>query len=707
MSYTRDKKTALIIYLLFYYAVFASFYLDGRLLSQYQPIFFTYNRDLTELILIGTGLPRWMMANPWSFVATDVLAFGLPAILLAYALRKGRFSPGLGIAFGLFLACYLLLADLFWQVHHEPFILYVLLSLAWMTNREERFYLILKGCRYYFLYIFVSAALWKLLRGAVFNGQEMSRIFLFHQSDLLVGTCNSLACRAYHWLIDHPGLSNCLYLAGAILEGYFIIGFFTRRRDRLLIGLAVVFVVADLLLMRIPYWTILLGTITLWLGSGRKPPRSSTPESFLHPAREKKIIIYETTHHENLPALLDLSEGHFSEVAVFLKELSYHNLSGQGSPEHRWPRTDFFVQPATCGNRRFIGQLFTFLKRHRYSHLHLSTLDNNLLVFALRLIGAGTTHVSLTVHEVNEYFAFSFRGLRGWSESIAKILLHRLIRHYTFFLPAMADQFKKKLPVATAVFIPSRFYAGQAPHLPPDSPSPPIPLSSSSLPTSPSSTSEKTATDGRPFTIVIPGSVDPNRRNYADVVQTLSLFLTRNDHAVKATHRGDLPRPFRTARPIELVILGDSKPEAGAGIIASLQSLENEQIRVRYFKGYIPETVYEQELAAAHLIWSPLNIRKMSSRNNPETYGLTTASGMTADLLLNHIPALVPEGFVIPDPFRAALLPYGSPEAALEIIERLIGDPVGYFELSRKIHLYFGRFSKENFEGAFLQLMGS
>lgn len=684
MSYTRDKKTALIVYFLFYYAVFLSFYLDGRLLSQYQPIFFTYNRDLTELILIGTGLPRWMMANPWSFTAADVLAFGLPAILLAYGLRKGRLSPGLGIAFGLFLTGYLLLADLFWQVDHEPFVLYVLLSLAWMTNREERFYLILKGCRYYFLYIFVSAALWKLLRGAVFNGQEMSRILLFHQSDLLIGSCESFPCRAYHWLVDHPGQSYWLYLAAAILEGFFVIGFFTRRRDRLLIGLAVIFVVANLLLMRIPYWTILLGTITLWLG--RKPQQRA-----IHP-QPKKIIIYETTHHENLPALLDLSEAYFSEVAVFLKELSYHNLSGQGSPERRWPRTDFFVQPATCGNRRFIGQLFTFLKRHRYSHIHLSTLDNNLLVFALRLVGAGTTHVSLTVHEVNEYFAFSFRGLRDCSESIAKTLLHRLIRHYTFFMPAMVDQFKKKLPAAKAVFIPSRFYSGQAPPILPDSPSPP---------------SGNAETAGSPFTIVIPGSVDPNRRNYADVVQTLSLFLARNDYLAAATRPGDLSRPIRIAQPIELVILGDSRTEAGAGIITSLQSLENGLIRVRHFKGYIPETVYEQELAAAHLIWSPLNICKMSSRNNPETYGLTTASGLTADLLLNHIPALVPEGFVIPDPFRAALLPYGSPEAALEIIERLIGDPGGYFELSKKIHLDFGWFSKDNFEGVFLQLMGS
>jgi hypothetical protein len=665
MSYTRDKKITLLVYFLFYYGIFISFYLDDRLLSQYQPIFFTYNRDLTELILIATGLPRWMMTHPWTFTAADTLAFLLPAALLAYALRKGRFSPVLGIAFGLFLGGYLLLADLFWQVHHEPFVLYLLLALAWMTNREERFYQVLKGCRYYFLYIFTSAALWKIARGAVFNGQEMSRILLFHHTDLLSGPCTSFTCRAYRWLVDHPGLSYVLYLGGAALEGCFVVGFFTRRWDRVLIGLAVVFVLADLLLMRIPYWTILLGTITLWLGSGpvesgsSLPFRQHLPFRRPLPPREKKIIIYETTHHENLPALLDLSEAHFSEVAVFLKVLSYHNLSGYGSPEQRWPRTDFFVQPEDCTNRRFIRQLFTFLKRHRYSHLHLSTLDNNLLVFVFRLAGAGTVHLSLTVHEVNEYFAFSFRSLRDWSESIAKFILHRLIRHYTFFLPAMVDRFQQKLPGATAVFIPSRFYPGHHSSGPAKS----------------------------PFIIVIPGSVEPNRRNYGEVIQTLTLFLSRDNP------------------PVELVILGDSRTEAGATIVASLQALECGRLRLRHFKGYIPETVYEQELAGAHLIWSPLNLHKTGSRNNPETYGLTTASGLTADLLLNDIPALVPEGFVIPEPFRAAILPYGSPETALEIIEKLVGDPAGYQAIRGKIRRAFAWFSKENFMDAFAELM--
>jgi hypothetical protein len=681
MNYTRDNKILLTVYFLFYYTVFLFFFLDDRLLSQYQPILFNYNRDLTELALIATGLPRWLIAHPLALTLADSLAFLLPAALLYVTIRKGRYATALGGAFVCFLALYFLLADIFWQMHHEPFILYLLLAFAFVTNREDRFYKLLEGCRYYFLYIFVSAAIWKIARGAVFNGQEMSRILLLHHSDLLTShgdlpgePCSLFSCRFYTWLINHPHWSYWLYLGDTLLEASFIIGFFTRRWDRLLIVLALVFVIADLLVMRIPYWSILLGTITLW--PGRHAQRGRQTASSVAPSapHEKKIVIYETTHHENLPALLDLSETHFTQIAVFLKELSYHHLSGQGSPAERWPRTEFFIQPAGCGNRRFIRQLFAFLRRRQYTHLHLSTLDNNLLAFAFRLAMAGPIHLSLTIHEVNEYFSSSFRTVRDISESIAKFCLRRQIRHYTFFLPAMAERFRPRLPEATTVFIPSRFYTGHPPFINEPGaakPQPGVPAARVQQP-------------GH-FKIVIPGSIDPNRRNYAEVVEALTLH----------------PLPHQ----LELVILGDSQTGYGAEIIAALQKLESPNLRLRFFKGYITETAYEQEIRTADVLWSPLRLHKQSSRNSPETYGQTTASGLTADLLLNNAPALAPAGFIIPEPFQAAILPYSSMEEALDIIRGMIADEARYRKLRTDIHLAFGYFSKDNFSAAFQELM--
>ncbi|HEY4286420.1 MAG TPA: hypothetical protein VGN00_04920 [Puia sp.] len=713
MNYTRDKKTLLTVYFGCYYAVLLFFFIDSRLLSQYQPIFFHFNHDLTEFLLIATGIPKWMIANPVSFLYADVLVLLAPAVLLGFYLKKGQFSPFLGVLFSFLLGFYLLLANIFWQVHYEPFVLYLLLSVAFWTNSEKRFYSLLSGCRYYFLYIFVSAALWKLLRGGLFNVGEMSRILLLHHSDLLSGACNSLSCRVYYFLIGHPALSWWLYFAGVLLEGSFIIGFFTRRRDTVLLGFAVLFVVADLLVMRIPYWTILMGAVTLWIGPGprrtgrrragqrRSGQRRSEQQRSGHrrsgaegdDAATSGIIIYETTHHENLPALLDLSEANFSRVVVWLQALSYENLSGKGSPAQRWPKTQFVVQETGCPNRTFIRRMFGFLKKEGFSHLHLGTLDNNLLFFACKLWSKPYLHVSLTVHEVNEYFALSVASLRDVTESVAKWVLHRRIGHHTMFLPAMAGRFKQRLPGTVAVFIPSRFYQSPAP----GASTTQAPATASSLTAqtpagvAPAAQTPAAATPIPPFRVVIPGSVDPNRRNYDEVVNFFTDWLTR---------------AIVPSRPIELVILGDSNTPFGTRIIAALQNLGSPFFRLIHYQGYVPELVYERQIETADLLWSPLKVNKKSSRNSPETYGQTTASGLTADLLLNNIPALAPAGFDLPGSFQPALLSYSSPADLHTTFRRLLEDTIYYRQLRGQIHAAFSWFAKENFNKAFELLTG-
>ncbi|HTR30116.1 MAG TPA: hypothetical protein VMH27_12650 [Puia sp.] len=673
IDYTRDRNRLLLVYFLFYYAVLIGWFADDRLLFQYRPVFFNYNRDLSELTLIALGIPRWMIAHPGSFAAADSLAFILPLPLIWRELRGKRFSPWPGIVFIAGMAGYLLLADIFWQVHHEPFLVFFLLAFVWTTGRADRFYLILKGCRLYFLYIFISAAVWKLARGAVFNSHEMSRILLLHHTDLLTADCRSITCRTYVWLIARPAASQALYLAGTLVEAVFLIGLFTRRWDRWLIGLAVLFVIADLLVMRIPYWTILIGAYPLWLRTGVQSqsilsPSTLSPSTLSPsappPSNEKRIVLYETTHHENLPALLDLSEAEFNQVIVFLKELSFHNLAGEGSPEQRWPQTEFIIQTAGCPNRRFVRQLFSYIRRHGVTHLHCCTLDNNLLIFTLRLAIAGRIHVSLTVHEVNLFFVRSWRSLRDGTETLAKLILRYKIRHYHVFLPAMADQLRKRLPRSTVVVLPSRFYSGHRPPLTAGAPA-------------------------SPFRIVIPGSIDPGRRNYAEVLRCLR------------TVSSSPSVPF-----IELILLGDGATVVAAPIIAEFRSIDSARISIRTFSGYIPETTYEQELTRSHLIWSPLHLDKHGSRNSRETYGRSTASGLTADILLNNIPALVPAGFIIPEPFRAAISPYRSTEEAWSLILGFIDEPAGYAMTRATIHQAFSYFSRENFTGAFIQLTG-
>src|ERR1700760_406362 len=92
--YVRDRKFLLSVYFIFYFAVFLFQALDHRLLIQVQPVVFNFNRDLTELAVIAAGLPRWMIAHPWTFGLFDGLLFILP---LAWLIAGGARRRWLGI----------------------------------------------------------------------------------------------------------------------------------------------------------------------------------------------------------------------------------------------------------------------------------------------------------------------------------------------------------------------------------------------------------------------------------------------------------------------------------------------------------------------------------------------------------------------------------------------------------------------------------
>ncbi len=221
MNYLLHKKKIVACYFISYYLCILFLAYNHMLLWQYRPIFFTYSRDLPELFIIATGLPKFMISHPWAFLVSDILLFAVPLMLLIYFFKKGKFSPPIGILFTLYTGLYFLIANIFLQYHEEPYLVYFVFSFLFIVNREDKFYSILSLCRFYFLYIFFSAAIWKIFRGAVFNLPEMSNILIFQHNDVLNTDCHSFFCRVCYYLIDHPAVSYLFYAAGVLLEVFF------------------------------------------------------------------------------------------------------------------------------------------------------------------------------------------------------------------------------------------------------------------------------------------------------------------------------------------------------------------------------------------------------------------------------------------------------------------------------------------------------
>ncbi|MFI5155031.1 MAG: hypothetical protein ACHQEM_02545 [Chitinophagales bacterium] len=369
------------------------------------------------------------------------------------------------------------------------------------------------------------------------------------------------------------------------------------------------------------------------------------------------LMIYETTHHETLPAILDLAESYFSNTTVYLKESSYQNLCSESLPESRWLKACFVRQKPSESNRNFITTCFQEANKGDFTHFHISTLDNNLLYFSLQLMFARKIKISLSVQAVNEYAALRSATFRDFTESIAKIYLHRRIRRYRVFSPKMADHLKQRIPHSMPVYIPPRFY-GQPAH--------------------------KTIRDF--LKIVVPGSFDPIRRDYVQVVAFFKEFLDGGPYEKR----------------IELVMLGNSSNEYGKKIISDLKKAESNIFSVKYYSDYIMPAEYEFQLRDADLVWSPIQIQTKGIRNTPEIYGQSTATGLTGDLLLGTTPALLPIGFSVPEHYENAIILYQSTADLTGWIQ--------YFMRTRddqrqsKIEKDFSFFCRRNFQAPFEML---
>lgn len=145
------------------------------------------------------------------------------------------------------------------QTHHAHDMLgFFFLGWGLVFARSSYFPFVWKALRYYFCFAMLSAALWKIGRGSVFEIEQMSRILQQQHLHLLQYPDSHPLSSLYAWLIEHPTWSWSLLLFGTFLELLFVIGFFTKRYDRLLLVALLLFFAGDYLLLNLSFIAFLI-----------------------------------------------------------------------------------------------------------------------------------------------------------------------------------------------------------------------------------------------------------------------------------------------------------------------------------------------------------------------------------------------------------------------------------------------------------------
>jgi hypothetical protein len=114
-----------------------------------------------------------------------------------------------------------------------------------------------EGVRYFFIWFFTSAGIWKVMNGGVFHTDQLSAILLSQHADLIFNNPDYPFSACILWLSDHDGLTYAMYLLTVLVQLGFSVGFLTKRFDKYLGLIYVVFVVADLIIMQVPYFETL------------------------------------------------------------------------------------------------------------------------------------------------------------------------------------------------------------------------------------------------------------------------------------------------------------------------------------------------------------------------------------------------------------------------------------------------------------------
>jgi hypothetical protein len=217
-----------------------------------------------------TGIHQSLLNNVTGWLIWDIVFYSMPFLLWFTYFKNIRLSTIISVIMLFVNWLYIQLYTLYPANSIESYTSWLLFPFLFVTLNLRRFYFILQGLRYFFLYFFASAGLWKIVQQGIFNMNQMSGVLLYQHKEYLSSSYNWYASFIY-WLINHPSTSYLFYLSATLLELSYIIGFFTKKYDHFLIAGFLVFLLIDILLMRIHYWEVSAFLIALYYSRFKFP----------------------------------------------------------------------------------------------------------------------------------------------------------------------------------------------------------------------------------------------------------------------------------------------------------------------------------------------------------------------------------------------------------------------------------------------------
>ena len=219
----KDIKRIRYLYYGFVLVVFLRFYYLNLLLHQFEsPVLNFPDADNTFWFFLYLGIPQFLVKNFTISFLFDLSLFLVPVLCLIF--NKTRVFPFIFSA--LFLIYFITISN--FQAHHAHNLNGILMISVLFFCKPKTVVYVFYFLRYYLLFVLVSAALWKIFRGSVFHLDHMSNTFFAQHLYSLTDHPSSTYSIIIKYFINHPLLSQSIFVIGTLLELIFVVGFLLK-----------------------------------------------------------------------------------------------------------------------------------------------------------------------------------------------------------------------------------------------------------------------------------------------------------------------------------------------------------------------------------------------------------------------------------------------------------------------------------------------
>lgn len=366
-----------------------------------------------------------------------------------------------------------------------------------------------------------------------------------------------------------------------------------------------------------------------------------------------KIAVYDTQHEETLFTVIRIFDNGENELHVFTTPEFGTALQQRHLSHHiQW----HLMKPVTALD--FPAAITRENRKHRYTHIILSTVHKHHLLFAF--FGKAGSKLLVVLHDTNVLNPKFKLGLRALLRNSGMRLLNRMADGFIVLSSEVKKYIKQeKMTQKPVMVMPGAVWEEKG-----------------------------NPGDNGDFIITIPGTADETRRDYEELLRLEPLLspATRN---------------------IRFVVLGYADEKGFITIISFKISDKSDRISVNYFPStIINQDEFDQQMKQSHLVYLPLRASVVRPEG-VEYYGRTKISGGFFDAVRFSRIILQPAAIPVAEELKDQTHTYASVEELAQWINAAVNDPEFLRRAQQKADKNASRFELESVRKSVLTQLGS